>query len=98
LQELCAFVAAFSILLIGWRPPNVYTDMMGCRGRRVLRAGLIALSLLATTCTGRQTVGGRAGGEATSAPVRDLSSIATLQDDFNQDAGKVRLILLLSPT
>jgi hypothetical protein len=32
------------------------------------------------------------------APLSDLSNIQTLRTQFNQDAGKARLILLVSPT
>ena len=32
------------------------------------------------------------------APLSDLSNIETLRTQFNQDAGKARLILLVSPT
>jgi hypothetical protein len=31
-------------------------------------------------------------------PLADIQSIETLRTQFNQDAGKTRLILLLSPT
>jgi hypothetical protein len=33
-----------------------------------------------------------------SFPLYELSAVEDLQDQFNQDAGKTRLILLLSPT
>jgi hypothetical protein len=36
--------------------------------------------------------------EQTSAPVRELTSIETLRDAFNDDVGSPRLILLISPT
>ena len=32
------------------------------------------------------------------APLADISNIETLRAQFNQDAGKTRLILLVSPT
>lgn len=32
------------------------------------------------------------------APLADISSIETLRTQFNQDAGKTRLIILVSPT
>jgi hypothetical protein len=32
------------------------------------------------------------------APLADISNIETLRTQFNQDAGKTRLILLVSPT
>lgn len=31
-------------------------------------------------------------------PLKDIQSIETLRTQFNQDAGKTRLILLVSPT
>jgi len=31
-------------------------------------------------------------------PLTDIQNIETLRDQFNQDAGKTRLILLVSPT
>jgi hypothetical protein len=33
-----------------------------------------------------------------SAPLQDLRSMDELREAFNRDAGKIRLILLLSPT
>ncbi len=75
--------------LVQWMPAVRRRDCS------LLLAGFRALSILATACAGAVPEG---GGPATSAPVRDLSSIATLQARFNHDAGMVRLILLLSPT
>lgn len=67
------------------------------RLRRPLLLGLIGLALVASACTeGAGSAG--AGDRSTSAPVRELTSIATLQDVFNHDAGAIRLILLVSPT
>jgi hypothetical protein len=69
------------------------------RARRVWLVIFIAL-LMGTACA-------RAGSTAPSqreeqagepAAVRDLASIGTLQDRFEEDSGKVRLILLISPT
>jgi hypothetical protein len=31
-------------------------------------------------------------------PLKEIQSIETLRDQFNRDAGKTRLIMLLSPT
>jgi hypothetical protein len=31
-------------------------------------------------------------------PIKDIQNIETLRTQFNQDAGKVRLIMLVSPT
>ncbi len=67
------------------------------RLRRLLLSGLMGLVLLAGACTeGAGSPGARDRG--TSAPVRELTSIATLQDAFNDDVGATRLILLVSPT
>lgn len=67
------------------------------RLRRLLLPSLIGLALVATACTeGAGSAG--AGGQSTSAPVRELTSITTLRDAFNDDAGATRLILLVSPT
>jgi len=35
---------------------------------------------------------------AAQKPLTDIQSIETLRDQFNSDAGKTRLIMLLSPT
>lgn len=67
------------------------------RLRRLLLPGLIGLALVASACTERAgSAGARDQGKST--PVRALTSIATLQDAFNDDAGVTRLILLISPT
>ncbi len=67
------------------------------RLRRLLLPGLIGLALVASTCT-KGTGSSGAGDQGTSTPVRELTSIATLQDAFNADTGATRLILLVSPT
>jgi hypothetical protein len=60
---------------------------------------LLVLSILVGSCTGGgQGSGGGPGARSTSAAVQELGSIATLHDAFNKDAGKVRLVLLISPT
>jgi len=68
------------------------------RGRRLLVPGLIALALASSACTesGIGAAGGSDQDEPT--PVRELTSIDTLRDAFNEDAGSTRLILLVSPT
>lgn len=67
------------------------------RLRRLLVPGLIGLVLVAGACT-EGTGSAGAGDRSTSPPVRELTSIATLQDAFNDDSGATRLILLVSPT
>ena len=72
------------------------------RLRRLLITGLIALAVVASACTGSDTGGpprtSSPGSLATPGPVRELMSINTLRDAFNDDAGSTRLILLISPT
>jgi hypothetical protein len=65
--------------------------------RRFLLPGLIGLALVASACT-EGTGSAGSGDQGAAAPVRELTSIATLQDAFNDDAGATRLILLVSPT
>ena len=60
--------------------------MVGPSGARI--AGVFALSLLiAAACQGTQT-----------ATMSDLAGVQELKDRFNADAGKPRIVLLLSPT
>jgi hypothetical protein len=67
--------------------------------RRSLAPGLVVISILASACTGAGGAsGGTANGTAGAAPVRELTSIRTLEEAFNDDTGKVRVVLLLSPT
>jgi hypothetical protein len=67
------------------------------RPNRFLLPGLVMLALVASACT--EGAGSPdAGDQTTSAPVRELTSIATLEVAFNEDAGATRLILLVSPT
>ena len=37
-------------------------------------------------------------GPSANVPLTNLNNIAELRDQFNRDAGKVRVLLLLSPT
>lgn len=60
------------------------------------RAGLVVLLALALAVGACARASG--GGEAPSAPVRQLASIGALQEAFNADAGATRLVLLISPT
>jgi hypothetical protein len=72
------------------------------RLRWALAASGLALALVSSACTGMGTESdpraSSPGQERTSGPVRELQSIETLRDAFNDDAGSTRLILLLSPT
>jgi hypothetical protein len=72
------------------------------RLRWALVASGLALALVSSACTGRGTDSdprsSSPGQERTSAPVRELPSIETLRDAFNDDVGSPRLILLISPT
>lgn len=77
------------------RPPTC-TDFR--RGRTVW---LVVIALLVGTACARagSTAPARGGGQAGErTAVRDLASIGALQDRFEEDSGKVRLILLISPT
>ncbi len=72
------------------------------RGRRSPRLAylvsilVVALALVSSACTSSRS--SAAGTTATSPNVTELGSVSDLQERFNRDAGKVRLILLLSPT
>ena len=75
------------------------------RARRldwVLVASGLALALISSACSGTDADSDPGssppGQEPTSAPVRELTSIETLRDAFNDDVGTPRLILLISPT
>ena len=64
------------------------------RGRRVVRA-LAAAVMLAASPLQRAAAPAEPPAEPT---LDDLHSVDDLRSAFNRDAGKVRLILLLSPT
>ncbi len=72
------------------------------RGRRSPRLGylfsilLVALALLSSACT--SSTSSRPGTTATSPKVTELRNVSDLQEQFNRDSGKVRLILLVAPT
>jgi hypothetical protein len=67
-------------------------------GRRVWLVLLTAL-LVGTACGGARETASEGEADADeAAAVRDLSSITTLQDQFDRDTGSTRLILLISPT
>lgn len=55
---------------------------------------LVALALVASACASR----GSSGPNAPTSKVTVLGGVSELQDRFEQDRGKVRLILLMSPT
>ena len=61
-----------------------------------LPAILLAFALASSACA---SVGSQGTASATrNARVIELRSVAELRQRFNQDSGKVRLILLISPT
>jgi ABC-type glycerol-3-phosphate transport system substrate-binding protein len=70
------------------------------RAARVLRlAALAALVLAAAACGGSGSESGKEAAEASgSGAVTDLTSVDQLRERFNADAGKLRLIVLASPT
>ncbi len=63
---------------------------------RMSTVGLLTLSLLASGCTSGPPAA--EGGSSSVPSVQGLSSMTTLKASFNHDAGKVRLLLVLSPT
>ena len=63
---------------------------------RALVALLVPLAFISPACA---SSGKSAGGAAREvAKVTELTSVGDLQDRFNGDRGKARLILLISPT
>jgi hypothetical protein len=57
---------------------------------------LLALALAASACTSGPSPG--TGATSRNGRVAELRSISELRERFNEDSGKVRLILLISPT
>ena len=55
---------------------------------------LIAVALVGSACASRGTT----GTVAQTSKVIELRSVSELQNRFEEDRGKVRLILLMSPT
>ena len=66
--------------------------------RSFRRRGLITLSVLLFGAVLAVYVASRPRIALGQAPLVDIQSIETLHTQFNQDIGKTRLILLLSPT
>jgi hypothetical protein len=72
---------------------------------QLLLTGLVILGLFAAACTAERSASPK-GRERTStsgetkseSSFHELNTIESLKDAFNQDAGKVRVVLLLSPT
>jgi hypothetical protein len=64
------------------------------------RSALLGLLLLmAAACTGNGTVTATpSGASGATGRVLQLRTISELREQFNRDAGDVRLILLVSPT
>ncbi len=65
-----------------------------------LVAAVLTFALAASACTSDRSPS--AGGTPDAAPpevrVTSLQDLSQLRDRFNEDAGQVRLVLLLSPT
>jgi hypothetical protein len=57
---------------------------------------LVVLALVSGACASSRRSGSDAG--ARDAKLAELGSVSDLQERFNADVGKVRVILLLSPT
>jgi hypothetical protein len=57
---------------------------------------LLALALASSACTSSSSP--VTGSTTRSGRVAELRSISELRERFNEDSGKVRLILLISPT
>jgi hypothetical protein len=73
------------------------------RPRRLFAPSLVAVALVSSACTGSGVGSGPRSSPTTeqqnpTSPVRELSSIETLREAFNDDAGRTRLILIISPT
>jgi hypothetical protein len=70
------------------------------RSARRLLVLLLALGVVASACTsdGASTVGGQTEVPSAEVRVTTVQTLSQLRDRFNEDAGKVRLVLLLSPT
>lgn len=61
---------------------------------------LVAVVAVASACTsdGATTAGGQVAPTSAEARISSLQEVSQLRDRFDANAGKVRLVLLLSPT
>jgi hypothetical protein len=59
---------------------------------------LALVAVLALAACGGDDGGGAAGPSAASADVEELENVLDLRADFEDDAGKTRMVVLLSPT
>lgn len=67
----------------------------GAWGRFALLVPMLsALALVSSSCSPYRAT----ESSAKTSKVTELRSVSELQDRFNEDSGKVRLILLISPT
>jgi hypothetical protein len=64
----------------------------------VRRAFVLLLLLLAATGCGGGEEGAASAEPAPTAGVQELENVLALRSDFEADAGKTRVVLLLSPT
>lgn len=64
----------------------------------VVRAFVVALAALALAACGGGGEPDEGAAPAASGELRDLSSVLDLRAAFNDDAGRPRLLVLLSPT
>src|SRR5262249_54840227 len=70
----------------------------GTRMRNQLRRVVVLMALVAIATWDRSVVHPHAVEAATTATLTDLSGVNDLKTLFNQDKGKIRLVLLVSPT
>jgi hypothetical protein len=77
------------------RPPSLVRARGPFRPARLLPI-LLSLALAASACTSGRSPG--TGATSRNGRVAELRSISELRERFNEDSGKVRLILLISPT
>ena len=68
----------------------------GLRALVELFVVILVLVLASSTCTSRGNQGDHSA--IRSAKVTELRSVPELRERFNEDSGKIRLILLISPT